>query len=100
MESSWSATASVPDADDNRTEARCLSCRHPLSNPDSIAAGFGPVCRTRLAARQLYARQDALHRRLAEVRARLGRMDGRALAIVSAALNDALEALDAEGVTP
>jgi len=96
---SLAATASVPDAADN-ARARCCACRHPLTAARSLARGFGPACWRRAERAQLDARRDAVGRRLAAVGRRIAQADAHGLAVVSAALEDALDALDAEGVTP
>lgn len=43
------SSAELEDLDDSYgkiiiPQARCLRCNKPLSNPDSIAKGYGKVC--------------------------------------------------------
>lgn len=79
--------------------ARCLSCARRLTDPRSIAHGFGPVCWTRMANRQRHERAEALHARLRDLLRRLPDLDVQGLAVLSAALDDAVDALDGKGVT-
>lgn len=96
---SLAADTILPDADDN-ARARCCVCRRPLTAHRSLARGFGPACWRRTERAQLDARRDAVGRRLAAVGRRIAQADAHGLAVVSAALDDALDALDAEGVAP
>lgn len=100
QEVAWTATPSLADAGpaDEATRARCLDCGHGIDAPLSVARGYGPTCWRRRLHVQLDARRDALGRRLRAVAALVARLDADGLAIVSAALEDAVEALDAEGV--
>ena len=75
-------------------EARCLSCDRPLVAAKSVAHGFGPVCRVREANRQRHARAEALHGRLWGLLRRLPDLDVRDLAVIHAALDDAVDALE------
>lgn len=87
---------STPSATDaTTTRARCLACHRPITAPESIAHGFGPVCLTRMANRQRHERAETLHARLRDLLRRLPDLDVRSLALVSAALDD----LDGLGVT-
>lgn len=89
------AADSTPSATDaTTTRARCLACHRPITAPESIAHGFGPVCFTRLATAQRHERAEALHRRLWALLRRLPSLDTRALAVVAAALDDAVDALE------
>lgn len=94
-------TDSSPSATDatTTTRARCLSCARRLTDPRSIAHGFGPVCWTRMANRQRHERAEALHARLRDVLRRLPDLDVQGLAVLSAALDDAVDALDGKGLT-
>lgn len=78
--------------------ARCLSCARRLTDPRSIAHGYGPVCRAREATRQRHERHAATDARLRGLLRRLPSLDAAGLAVVSDALDDAVDALDAEGV--
>ena len=80
-------------------ESRCLACARRLTDPRSIARGFGPQCFTREANRQHHERAEALHARLRDVLRRLPDLDVQGLAVLSAALDDAVDALDALEVT-
>ena len=77
--------------------SRCLACHRPITAAESIAHGFGPVCWTRMANRQRHERAEAIHGRLWGLLRRLPALDVRSLALVSAALDDAVDALDALG---
>lgn len=74
--------------------ARCLSCHRPLTAPRSIGRGFGPECFTREANRQRHERAAALHGRLRDLLRRVPSLDVRELALVSAALDAAVDALE------
>lgn len=93
------ATAdSTPSATDTTTpRARCLACHRPIVAAVSVAHGFGPVCFTREASRQRHERAEALHARLRDLLRRLPDLDVHGLALVCAALDDAVDALDAAG---
>ena len=94
------ATAILPDAapDGMEETARCLSCSRRITAAESIAHGFGPVCRTRLATRQRHERHAALDARLRGLLRRLPSLDVAVLSVVSDALDAAVDALDAVGV--
>ena len=94
------AEAILPDATPDGTDPRprCAGCGHVLTAPRSVARAFGPVCWLRTARGQLDARRDATCRSLGRLARRVARLDVAGLALVSAALDDALDALDAEGV--
>lgn len=81
----------------NNTRARCLLCARRITDPRSIAHGYGPVCWTRMATAQRHERAEALHGRLWALLRRLPDLDVEGLALVSAALDDAVDALDAAG---
>lgn len=84
------------DTDPTVTRPRCARCGAPLEAHRSVARGFGPVCWTRTALGQLDRRRDAVGRRLASLAARVAGLDVRGLALVAAAIEDAVEALDEE----
>ena len=79
-------------------ESRCLSCARRLTDPRSIARGYGPHCFTREANRQRGERAEALHARLRDLLRRLPDLDVQGLVVIHAALDDAVDALDALGV--
>lgn len=89
-DSSPSDTAPVDDE-----AARCLTCSRPIVAAESVRRGFGPHCWTRITAAQRHERAEDLHTRLWALLRRLHSLDARALAMLSAALDD----LDAEGIT-
>lgn len=74
--------------------ARCVACHRPITAPESIAHGFGPVCWTRMANRQRHERAESLHARLRDLLRRLPALDVQGLAVLSAALDDAVDALE------
>lgn len=86
----------VADSADDPMDARprCTRCGHPLVLPRSVARAFGPKCWTKTAVGQLDARRDAVGRRLGSLARRVALLDVRGLAVVSAALEDAVDALD------
>ena len=94
------AEAILPDATPDGTDPRprCAGCGHVLTAPRSVARAFGPVCWARTAAGQLAARRDAVGRSLGSLARRVAALDVYGLALVSAALDDLADALDAEGV--
>lgn len=92
----------VPEAPDTRPQgrdamslSRCCRCGRPLASPRSLARGYGPRCWLLTVAEQLDVRRDAVGRRLASLAARVASLDLAGLAKVAAAVEDALEALDA-----
>ena len=95
------AEAILPDATPDGTDPRprCAGCGHVLTAPRSVARAFGPVCWTRMANRQRHERAEALHARLRDVLRRLPDLDVQGLAVLSAALDDAVDALDGKGLT-
>lgn len=93
-DSSPSGTAPVDDE-----AARCLTCSRPIVAAESVRRGFGPACWTRMANRQRHERAEALHARLRDVLRRLPDLDVQGLAVLSAALDDAVDALDGKGLT-
>lgn len=78
----------------NDTRPRCAGCGHVLTAPRSVARAFGPVCWLRTARGQLDARRDAAGRSLGRLARRVARLDVAGLALVAAALDDAVDALD------
>ena len=84
------STASTPVDE----ESRCLACHRPIVAAKSIAHGFGPVRFTREANRQRHERAEALHGRLRDLLRRLPDLDVQGLAVLSAALDDAVDALE------
>lgn len=88
------AAAIVAETADNGTgtRPRCARCHHPLVLPRSLARGFGRVCWSRTAVAQLDARRDAVGRRLGSLARRVAQLDVADLAVVSAMLEDALDA--------
>lgn len=86
----------LPDAGANGTDTRprCAGCGHVLTAPRSVARAFGPVCWLRTARGQLDARRDATGRSLGRLARRVARLDVAGLALVAAALDDAVDALD------
>lgn len=99
-DNSLAAEPIVPEADTAgmAPRARCARCSHPLDAPRSLARGLGPVCWSRTALGQLDARRDAVGRSLAALARRVASADARSLACLSAAIEDAFECLDVEGV--
>ena len=89
------AEASIPDAPDSRS--RCCECRHPLTDPRSIAQGFGPTCYARRHAAQMVERTAMVRGRLDALRDRLDALDVVGLDLVAVALLDLEDAI-AEGV--
>lgn len=89
------AEASIPDAPDSRS--RCCECRHPLTDPRSIAQGFGPTCYARRHAAQMVERTAMVRGRLDDLRDRLDALDVVGLDLVAVALLDLEDAI-AEGV--
>ena len=89
------AEASIPDAPDSRS--RCCACRHPLTDPRSIAQGFGPTCYARRHAAQMVERTAMVRGRLDALRDRLDALDVVGLDLVVVALLDLEDAI-AEGV--
>ena len=87
----------LPDAtpDGTDTRPRCAGCGHVLTAPRSVARAYGPVCWLRTARGQLDARRDAAGRSLGRLARRVASLDVAGLALVSAALDDAVDALDA-----
>lgn len=90
----WTAAPIVSQPHDG-SRCPCTACRHPLTDPRSIARGFGPTCWRRFTRSQLQARRDTVGRRLSAVARRVAVGDAYVLAVVAAALEDALDALDA-----
>ena len=88
------AEASIPDAPDSRS--RCCECRHPLTDPRSIAQGFGPTCYARRHAAQMVERTAMVRGRLDALRDRLDALDVVGLDLVAVALLDLEDAI-AEG---
>lgn len=78
--------------------SRCCRCSHPLTSPRSVARAYGPHCWQRTVIGQLDARRDAVGRTLNALARRVARLEAPALAIVSAAMQDAVETLRAGGV--
>ena len=96
------ATPSVTEQATEGTHAerpRCLKCGHPLTAPRSLARAYGPKCWARQALVQVDRRRDSVGRKLRALAARVGRLDLDALAVVAAAVDDVLDALDGSGVT-
>ena len=89
------AEASIPDAPDSRS--RCCECSHPLTDPRSIAQGFGPTCYARRHAAQMVERTAMVRGRLDALRDRLDALDVVGLDLVAVALLDLEDAI-AEGV--
>ena len=73
---------------------RCLACHRPITAAKSIAHGFGPACWTRITTAQRHERAEAIHGRLRALLRRLPDLDVQGLAVLSAALDDAVDALD------
>lgn len=96
QEAAWTAADSLPDATPDGTDPRprCAGCGHVLTAPRSVARAFGPVCWLRTARGQLDARRDATGRSLGRLARRVARLDVAGLALVAAALDDAVDALD------
>ena len=90
------AEAILPDATPDGTDPRprCAGCGHVLTAPRSVARAFGPVGWLRTARGQLDARRDATGRSLGRLARRVARLDVAGLALVAAALDDAVDALD------
>ena len=90
------AEAILPDATPDGTDPRprCAGCGHVLTAPRSVARAFGPVCWLRTARGQLDARRDATCRSLGRLARRVARLDVAGLALVAAALDDVVDALD------
>ena len=94
--SSLAATANntpsgYPSTSDERP--RCARCKRPLTDPRSIASGFGPVCWHRTELGALDRKRDDAGRRLAALARQVARADmdeldriGRALDLVGGAL--------------
>lgn len=100
-ETAWTAdTNGTPSGHPSTTDTRprCVRCGHPLTVVRSVARAYGPQCWTRTTRAQLDARRDSVGRRLRTLAALVARADTDTLALLSAALDDALDALDAEGV--
>lgn len=86
----------IPATNDTRT--RGAGCGHKLTDPLSIARGYGPTCWRRLERARLDDRRGTVGRRLRDVAALVARADDRGVALVAAGLVDLLDALAAEGV--
>ncbi|MBK8462181.1 MAG: hypothetical protein IPL36_03820 [Nigerium sp.] len=67
---------------------RCLACSRRLSDPRSIAEGFGPICRRREENRQRTERTTALRARLWSLLAWLPDLEVDALTRLADALDD------------
>ena len=49
----------MPEESDLKTDVRCRRCHRALTNPDSRAKGYGPICIEREAKEDMEAQESA-----------------------------------------